>query len=121
MTNDALHRGDVVLVDLEAAQGSEADKARPAVVVGDDASLVAASRHGRGVVTVVPITSNATVRGRMHVPLRPTRLNRLRVPSKAQIEQLRSVDINRVRADLGRLGADDLAAVDDALRYHLAL
>ena len=37
------------------------------MVVGNDASLRPASRHGRGVVTVVPITSNATVRGRMHV------------------------------------------------------
>ena len=57
----------------------------------------------------------------MHVALRPTRLNGLRGPSKAQIEQVRSVDLGRIRADLGRLGADDISAVDDALRYHLAL
>lgn len=91
------------------------------MVVGNDASLRAASRRGRGVVTVVPITSNATVRGRMHVALRPTRLNGLGEPSKAQIEQVRSVDVSRVRSDLGRLGPSDLEAVDAALRYHLAL
>lgn len=121
MTDAALHRGDIVLVDLEPAHGSEADKARPALVVGNDASLRAARRHGRGVVTVVPITSNSTLRGRMHVPLRPTRLNGLRAASKVQVEQVRSVDIGRIRSDLGRLGISDLAAVDDALRYHLAL
>lgn len=121
MTDAALHRGDVVLVDLEPVQGSEADKARPAVVVGNDASLQAAHRHRRGVVTIVPVTSNDTVRGRMHVPLRPTRLNGLREPSKAQTEQVRSVDISRIRADLGRLGTGHLEAVDTALRYHLAL
>ena len=121
MTDAALHRGDVVLVDLDPALGSEADKLRPAVVVGNDASLRAARRHGRGVITVAPITSNPTVQGRMHVPLRPTRLNGLRVPSKAQVEQVRAVDISRVHTDLGRLGPDDLTAVDEVLRYHLAL
>ena len=38
MTDATPQRGDVVLVDLEPVQGSEADKARPAVVVGNDAS-----------------------------------------------------------------------------------
>lgn len=116
-----MQRGDVVLIDLEPVRGAEADKVRPAVLVGNEASLQAAARHGRGVVTVVPITSNTSTRGRMHVLLRPTRLNGLRTPSKAQAEQLRSVDIGRVHSTLGRLGTDDLAALDDALRYHLTL
>ena len=110
-----------MLVDLEPVQGAEANKARPAVVVGNEASIQAAVRHGRGVVTIVPITTNPSVRGRMHVPLRPTRLNGLRMPSKAQVEQIRSVDISRLQTDLGRLGPNDLDAVDEALRYHLAL
>lgn len=97
------------------------DKARPAVVVGNDASLGAALLHGRCVVSIVPVTTNTTVRGRMHVALRPTRLNGLRTASKAQAEQIRSVDLGRVHAIVGRLGATDLDAVDTALRYHLAL
>ena len=119
--SDGVNRGDVVLVDLEPVQGAEADKARPAVLVGNDASLRAALQHGRGVVTIVPVTSNPTVRGRMHVALRPTRLNGLRTPSKAQAEQVRSVDVGRVLGGLGRLGPSDLDALDDALRYHLAI
>lgn len=110
-----------MLADLEPVQGAEANKARPVVLVGNDASLQAAVRHGRGVVTVVPITSNPTVRGRMHVALRPTRLNGLRKPSKAQIEQIRSIDVDRLRGSLGRLGPNDLDAIDGALRHHLAL
>lgn len=116
-----MQRGDIVMVDLEPVRGAEADKARPAVLVGNDASLQAAVRHGRGVVTIVPITTNAAIRGPMHVPLRPTRLNRLRAPSKAQAEQIRSVDIDRLRGSLGRLGPSDLDAIDAALAYHLAL
>lgn len=109
------------MVDLEPVRGAEADKARPAVLVGNEASLRAALRHGRGVVTIVPITTNTAVRGRMHVAVRPTRLNGLRSPSKAQAEQVRSVDIDRVQQILGRLGPGALDAVDEALRYHLAL
>ena len=57
----------------------------------------------------------------MHVALRATRFNGLRTPSKAQVEQIRSLDLARVRGILGRLGPSDLEAVDEALRYHLAL
>ena len=109
------------MVDLEPVQGAEADKARPAVVVGNEASLQAAIRHGKGVITIVPVTTSTAIRGRMHVPLRPTKLNGLRAPSKAQAEQIRSVDIARVDRSVGRLGPRDLAAIDVALRYHLAI
>lgn len=117
----AVERGDIVLADLEPVLGSEADKARPVVLVGNEASLRAATRHRRGVVTVVPITANGAIRGPMHVPLRPTRLNGLARSFKAQAEQIRSVDVTRVRSTVGRLGQSDLDALDAALRCHLAL
>ena len=119
-----MKRGDVFLADLEPIRGSEANKARPVVLVGNEASLSAAARFTRGVVTVVPCTSNLSnlsIRGAMHVALRPTKLNGLRVPSKAQTEQIRSIDVGRLIRRLGKLGSGDLAAVEDALRYHLTL
>ena len=116
-----MQRGDVALADLEPVQGAETNKVRPVVLVGNDASLEAALRHERGVVTIVPLTYNTHVHGRMHVALRPTKLNGLRTPSKAQVEQIRSIDVGRLRAPLGRLGPSDLEAIDDAIRYHLAV
>ena len=116
-----MKRGDIFLADLEPIRGSEADKARPVVLVGNDSSLSAAARFQRGVVSVIPCTSNPTMRGAMHVSLRPTKLNGLRVPSKAQTEQIRSIDVGRLIRPLGKLGPSDLAAVERALRYHLAL
>ena len=88
-----MKRGDVFLADFEPTRGSEANKARPVLLVGNEASLSAAARFARGVVTVVPCTSNLTIHGAMHVALRPTELNGLRVPSKAQAEQIRSIDV----------------------------
>lgn len=116
-----MQRGDVVLADLEPVRGAEANKARPVILVGNEASIQAALRHGRGVVTIVPTTTNTGHRGPMHVTLQPTRLNGLRAPSKAQAEQIRSVDVGRLGQSIGRLGANDLEAIDEALRYHLAL
>ena len=51
-------RGEIRLVDLEPARGSEANKRRPAVIVSNDAANAAAARLGRGVVTVVPVTAS---------------------------------------------------------------
>ena len=43
-----MRRGDIFLVDLDPAQGSEAAKRRPAVVVSNDGANTVAARLGRG-------------------------------------------------------------------------
>lgn len=116
----AMLRGEVRLVDLEPVRGSEATKRRPAVIVSNDHANAAAARGGRGVVTVVPLTSSTTRVWPFQVllPAESTGLDR---DSKAQAEQVRSVSVERVGAALGRLVGERLAEVDEALRLHLAL
>jgi hypothetical protein len=58
MASDPDATGRNSRVDLEPARGSEANKRRPAVIVSNDAANATATRLGRGVITVVPITSN---------------------------------------------------------------
>ncbi|PRC55794.1 mRNA interferase MazF9, partial [Mycobacterium sp. ITM-2017-0098] len=53
-----MRRGEIWQVDLEPARGGEANKTRPAVIVSNDRANATASRLGRGVITVVPVTSN---------------------------------------------------------------
>ncbi|MGD0395031.1 MAG: type II toxin-antitoxin system PemK/MazF family toxin, partial [Acidimicrobiales bacterium] len=53
-----MRRGEIRLVDLDPVRGTEADKRRPAVIVSNDGANGAAQRLGRGVVTVIPVTSN---------------------------------------------------------------
>ncbi len=53
-------RGEIRLTDLEPVRGSEANKRRPAVIVSNDRANASAARHGRGVITIVPVTSNVT-------------------------------------------------------------
>src|SRR5690349_2411577 len=114
-----MRRGDVVLVNLDPVVGSEADKTRPAVVVSNDVANRAASRRGRGVVTVVPVTSNTARLYSFQVEL-PPGASGLAVVSKAQAEQVRSIDVARVTRTLGAVGPELMTQLDAAIRLHLA-
>lgn len=117
-TGSLMRRGEIRLVDLEPVLGSEANKRRPAVIVSNDRANETAARLGRGVVTVVPITSNVT-RIFPFQTLLAAGDTGLRVDSKAQAEQIRSVTVERIGPVLGRVPATVMAQVDDALRLHL--
>ena len=113
-------RGEVRLIDLEPTRGSEANKRRPAVVVSNNRANASASRLGRGVVTVVPVTSNVA-RVFPFQTLLPAATTGLRVDSKAQAEQVRSVACERVGRVVGHVPAQVMAELDEALRLHLEL
>ena len=115
-----MRRGDVVWVDLDPVRGSEADKRRPAIVVSNDGANRTAQTLGRGVVTVVPVTSQT---GRVYPfqVLLPAGSCGLPRASKAQAEQIRSVAVQRIGSVAGRLQGDVLAALDAAMRLHLGL
>lgn len=115
-----MRRGEVYLVDLDPAVGSEATKVRPAVLVSNDAANRSAERNGRGVVTVVPITSN-TARIHPFQILISAGDGGLTVDSKAQAEQIRSVDVQRLHRRLGSLKEDTVRSLDEVLRTHLAV
>lgn len=115
-----MHRGDIVTVSLDPVRGSEADKTRPAVVVSNDTANATAARLGRGVVTVVPVTTNVARVYPFHVLLRAGQTGLAR-DSKAQAEQVRSVAVERIGERLGRLPAPVMAQLDEALRLHLDL
>lgn len=107
-------------MNFEPVRGSEASKHRPAVIVSNDGANTTASRLNRGVITVVPVTSNT---GRVYPfqVLIPASESGLRRDSKAQAEQVRSIAIERVGRRLGELSAPLMAELEDALRLHLDL
>lgn len=113
-------RGEVRFADLDPSQGAEASKRRPVVVVSNDGANRRAAALGRGVVTVVPLTSNTTTVYPFQVLVDASESG-LRQESKAQAEQVRSIAVERLGPPVGHLHAPTMAAVDDALRLHLAL
>jgi mRNA interferase MazF len=115
-----MRRGEICLVDLEPVRGAEANKKRPAVIVTNDGANHTATRLGRGVVTVVPVTSNITRVYPFQVLLLASETG-LNDDSKAQAEQVRSVDVSRIGTRVGVLPGDLMVILDEALRLHLAL
>jgi mRNA interferase MazF len=113
-------RGEIRLVDLDPARGSEASKRRPAVIVSNDGANAAAARLNRGVITVVPVTSNVTRVYPFQVML-PASDCGLPRDSKAQAEQVRSVSVERIGRRVGEVPSSLMSDLEDALRLHLGL
>jgi mRNA interferase MazF len=115
-----MRRGEIRIVDLNPVRGAETSKRRPAVIVSNDGANATAARLGRGVITVVPVTSNVERIYPFQVLLQAAATGHQR-DSKAQAEQVRSVAVERVGEPVGLVPATIMLEIDDALRLHLAL
>lgn len=115
-----MRRGDIHLINLDPVVGNEAADTRPAVIVSNDGANATAERLGRGVVTVVPVTSNVAnvYPFQVLLPYEETGLDR---DSKAQAEQVRSVSVERVGVKIGSVPLSVMFELDEALRIHLQL
>ena len=108
------------MVDLADPVGAEAAFLRPAVIVSNNAANESASAIGRGVFTVLPITSN--VRRVYHFQVRlAARPCGLGQDSKAQAEQIRAIAVERLRNRVGRVPPGTMKEIDAAIRLHLSL
>jgi mRNA interferase MazF len=107
-----VRRGEIWWVNLDPTIGSEIQKRRPCVIVSNDASNRAQSR-----VQVAPMTSAQ--------PARVYPWEAALVPSgrasKALADQIRTVSKQRLVSLAGAASAQEIAAIDDALRFQLAL
>lgn len=110
-----LRRGDIVLTNFTPAGDAEANYIRPAVIVSNNHVNAFAP-----VVMVVPLTSNVAklYPSDLFLPLHRTGLDR---DSKAQVELMRHVNVNRIIKPLGLAPPDLMEQLDQRLREHLAL
>lgn len=115
-----MRRAEIRMVSLDPVRGAESNKTRPAVVVSNDGANATATRLGRGVVTVVPITSNISRVFPFQVLLKADECG-LGRDSKAQAEQVRSVSVERVGRRAGQVPPALMAKIDNALKLHLGL
>lgn len=113
-------RGGICLVSLDPVIMGKAAKTRPAAIASNDAANTVSAALGRGVITVVSITSNIDRVYPFQVFL-DAALTGLDLDSKAQAEQVRAVSVQRVGIRLGRLSAELDDQLDVALRLHLML
>lgn len=90
------------------------------MIVSRDALNRVVDERGRGVVTVVPLTSNTerVLSFQVFLTAEETGLHQ---DSKAQAEQVRAVSVGRLGRRLGQVPPVLMAQLDDALRLHLDL
>ena len=106
-------RGDIVVV---AAKGPYTGKPRPALVVQSD---LFNTTHGS--LTVCLISSDCIDAPLLRVMLPPGERTGLDAPSQIMIDKIVSVPRLAIAKTVGRCDAEELGAVDDALRRWLAL
>lgn len=112
----SLERGSVVLVDLEPTLGHEQQGTRPCVVVSDAAVN---SNQRFPLIAVVPVTGTPA-QGALYPTLAPGSSG-LTKPSTALVDQVRSIDKQRVRRRYGQVSPDELEAIVAGLRLYLGL
>jgi len=115
-----MRRGEIRVASLDPVRGSEANKTRPVVIVSNNGANTAAERLGRGVVTVVPVTSNTAMVFPFQTFL-PRTDTGLQLDSKCQVEQVRSIDVVRIGRRIGVVPPALMGDLDEALRLHLSL
>jgi len=109
-------RGEVYLVNFDPTLGAEIKKTRPALIIQNDI----ANRHS-------PITIVAAISGQFDDEQYPTEIviqspeGGLRVDSVIQLNQIRSIDKQRLVHRLGKIKAGTMEAVNRAVSISLGL
>ena len=109
-------RGEVYRVGLDPTIGTEIAKTRPALIISNDTGNQFSER-----VVVAPITSQNIEKVYPFEVLIPVGEGGLTQASKVLLDQIRSIDKQRLKKQLGTIGAERMAPVDQAIRCSLAL
>ncbi len=116
LTNDAIRRGDIFLVNLDPVKGSEQGKTRPCVVIQNDLG----NQYS-------PVTIIACITSKMGGKEYPTNVfiaakeTGLDFDSLVILNQIRTVDKSRLVKKLGSVPQAKMLEVDAALRISLEL
>jgi mRNA interferase MazF len=109
-------RGDIYRVNLDPTLGTEIAKSRPALIISNDVGNQYSER-----VIVAPLTSQHTDRVYPFEVLIAAGEGGLSRPSKALLDQIRSIDKRRLQKRLGAVPPVRMAEVDQAIRRSLAV
>ena len=114
--NKMVKRGDIYFADLSPVVGSEQGGMRPVLIVQNDTG----NRHSPTVIAAAITSQTGKAKLPTHIELaaRSVGLNR---DSVILLEQIRTLDKSRLRERMGKLDAQTMTAVDNALAVSFGL
>jgi mRNA interferase MazF len=117
MSDMRVHRGDIVIVELDPTRGSEQQGTRPCLVVQNDVGNANAPTT-----VVVPLTTSFGEQLYPFEVLVPAEECALRKDSVALCSQIRTISIeHRITENIGSIPNERMDEVDTALEYSLGL
>jgi mRNA interferase MazF len=109
--------GEIYLVEFDPTRGHEIKKTRPALVIQNDIG----NRHS-SVTIVAAITSKLSPTPYpVEVIVEPNKANGLSLPSAIHLDQIRSIDRQRLVKRLGVVDSATMRKVHDAIKISLGL
>ncbi len=111
-----IKRGDIYYADLNPVIGSEQGGTRPVLIISNNIG----NKHSPTVI-VAAITSRAHTKSRLPTHKNINEFSGLTQNSVVLLEQIRTIDKQRLQMFLGTLDRRFMVSVDDALSISLAL
>lgn len=112
-----LRRGDIFLCCLDLTVGHEIKKAHPALVIQNDAG----NRYSPLSIVAAITSSVSPVPYPVEVVIDPTAGNGLEIRTSIRLDQIRTLDRQRLVRRLGAAGPASMAKVEEAIRISLGL
>ena len=112
-----VRRGDVYLVSFDPTVGHEIRKSRPALVIQNDVG----NRYSSATIVAAITSKVSSVLYPVEVIIQPSAANGLDVLSAIRLDQIRTVDRQRLIKHLGTAGQAIMQKVDEAIKISLGL
>ncbi len=112
-----LRRGEIYLVSFDPTVGHEIKKTRPAIVIQNDIG----NRHSPLTIVAAITSKISPVLYPVEVIVLPSKANGLETLSAIRLDQIRTVDKERLVKRLGAVDRSIMLKVDEAIKISLGL
>jgi mRNA interferase MazF len=113
----SVRRGDICLVSFDPTVGHEIRKTRPALVIQNNIG----NQYSPLTIVAAITSSLSAVPYPVEVQVAPSKANGLDVRSSIRLDQIRTVDRQRLVRRLGAVDSATMAKVDEAIKISLGL
>lgn len=112
-----IYRGEIYYADLGTTTGSEQGGIRPVLILQNDVG------NKYSPTTIIATITSKTKKGNMptHITLHKSDMNGLKCDSMVALEQIRTIDKQRLKDRVGHINEEDFIKVQNALRISLAM